>query len=122
MAEALAKRLWPKCRVRSAGTEIANAGGGAASEAIATMERIGLDIKAHKQTALSDLDLGEFEFVVALTKRTRRALLENYGVEESKIRNVYVDDPFGSDVEQYWKCANAISKRLRKLEFTDNSN
>ena len=86
------------------------------------MERIGLNIKAHKQTPLSDLDLGEFEFVVALTKSTRRALLENYGVEESKIRNVYVDDPYGSDVEQYWKCANAIIKRLAEVEFTRISN
>ena len=122
MAEALAKRRWPDCRVRSAGTNIENAGGGAAREAIATMERIGLNIKAHKQTPLSDLDLGEFEFVVALTKSTRRALLENYGVEESKIRNVYVDDPYGSDVEQYWKCANAIIKRLAEVEFTRISN
>lgn len=70
---------------------------------------------------LSDLDLGEFEFVVALTKSTRRALLEYYGVEESKIRNVYVVDPFGSDIEQYMKCASAISKRLAEVEFTNNS-
>lgn len=121
MAEALAKRRWPDCRVRSAGTDVANAGGGAASEAIATMEKIGLDIKAHKQTPLSDLDLGEFEFVVALTKCARRVLLENYGVEESKIRNVYVDDPYGSDAAQYMECAYAISKRLAEVLFTKNS-
>ncbi len=121
MVEALAKRRWPDCRVRSAGTDVANAGDGAASEAIVTMERIGLNIKAHKQTPLSDFDLGEFEFVVALTKGVRRVLLENYGVEKLKIRNVYVDDPFGNDVAQYMKCAFAISKRLAEVEFTKNS-
>ena len=122
MVEALAKRRWPDCRVQSAGTDVANAGDGAASEAIFIMEKFGLDIKAHKQTPLSDVDLGEFEFVVALTKSIRRALLEKYGVEESKIRNVYVDDPYGSDIEQYMKCAIAISKRLAEVEFTKNSN
>ena len=86
------------------------------------MEKFGLDIKAHKQTPLSDIDLGEFEFVVALTKSVRRALLEKYGVEESKIRNVYVEDPYDGDVEQYMKCAIAINKRLAKVEFKKNSN
>ena len=121
MAEALAKRRWPDCRVRSAGTDVENAGGGAAIEAIAAMESIGLNIKPHKQTPLSDLDPGEFEFVVALTRGARRVLLQYYGVEESKIRNVYVIDPYGSDIAQYMKCANAISKRLDEVEFTKNS-
>ena len=86
------------------------------------MERVGLDIGAHKQTPLSDIDLGAFEFVVALTKRARRVLLENYGVKESKIRDVYVNDPYGDDAGQYRKCANAIMKRLGEVEFTRNSN
>ena len=86
------------------------------------METIGLNIKSHKQTPLSDLDLGEFEFVVALTKDARRALLEDYGVAESKIRNVYVIDPYGSDIAQYMKCANAIAKQLAGLDFPHISN
>lgn len=120
MAEALAKRRWPDCRVRSAGTDVANVGGGAAIEAIATMERLGLDIKAHKQTPLSDFDLDEFEFVVVLAKSIGRVLLESFGVDKSKIRNVYVVDPYGSDLEQYVKCANSISKHFAKIQFKND--
>lgn len=122
MAEALAKRRWPDCRVRSAGIQVVNAGGAAASEAIDTMDRLGLNIKAHKQTPLADVNLGEFEFLGALTKEVRRILLEDYGVEGSRVLDIYVDDPFDSDATQYMKCANAISNRLAKVKFTRNSN
>jgi protein-tyrosine-phosphatase len=106
--------------VQSAGLCVGNVGGGAALEAKTAMKRIGLNIESHKQTPISDINLNEFEFVIALTKRVRQDLLERYGVDESKILSVYVDDPFGSDIEQYVKCANVIAKKLGKIEFPKN--
>lgn len=85
------------------------------------MKRFGLDIEAHKQTPISDVNLNEFEFVMALTKSVRQELLERYGVDESKILSIFVDDPFGSDIEQYVRCANVIAKKLGKIEFPKNS-
>lgn len=107
--------------MRSAGTNVMSPGDGAAPEAIAAMEKVGLDIKEHRRMPLSDLDLSEFEYVLALSKKVRRILIERYGLPESKVLTMYVDDPFGNDQGQYAKCAHDISKQLGKLAFTRNS-
>ncbi len=59
----------------------------------------------------------KFEFVLALTNKVRKALLEEYGVDESKILKIDVSDPYGDDFGQYLECAKTIARKLGKIEF-----
>ena len=117
MAEALAKRRWPDCRVGSAGTNVVVDGGGAADEAVTVMNHYNLDIKDHQTTPIAEIDTEAFQFIVALDKRVRRELIEKHSIPESKIKNLFIDDPFTDDIVQYIKCATAIARSLSALSF-----
>jgi protein-tyrosine-phosphatase len=58
------------------------------------------------------VDISSFEFVVVLDKEARRTLVAKYGIDESKIVDLFVKDPVGSSIEQYIRCAKDLNKRL----------
>jgi len=114
MAEALAKRRWPGLRIESVGTDASAYG--PAEEAVIVMSSIGLDIQGHVARSLSDVDLNDYELIIALDKRLLRVLAERYGIERSKLIELHIDDPiYSGGVEAYRKCANRIAKRLGEL-------
>lgn len=119
MAAALAKRWWPKCRISSVGTKSITGGHGAADEAVAVMRRLGLDISRHRTAPISAVDAETFQFIVALDKGVRRTLIEVHSIPESKIKNLFVDDPYYNTEAQYEKCANEIAKRLGSIKFSN---
>lgn len=120
MAQALAKRRWPNCVVQSVGICVPPENARAADQAIAVMNSAGIDISAHKPTPIDGVAIHGFEFVVALDKNVRRTLL-NRGVDASKIVNLFIADPYGDDLGQYLRCANAIAKGLTNLSFPEIS-
>ena len=119
MAAAFAERRWPTCVVRSAGISVNSKNVRAADAAIEVMKSLEIDISAHKPTSIANVPVADFEFVVALEKRVRDALI-GQGVDPARIVNLFVDDPYGSDISQYLRCANAITKGLAELSFDRN--
>jgi protein-tyrosine-phosphatase len=85
-----------------------------AHSAVETMARLGIDIKTHKCTPIDGIDLSSFDFVVALDKAVRQSLIKDYNVERSKLVDVFVADPRGEEAEQFLRCADAITKKLRR--------
>jgi len=83
------------------------------------MKCLGLDIKDHEVRSIQDIDTDEFQFVVVLDKSLRRVLTGRHAIPESKILNVFVDDPYGDDFVQYVRCAGRINRGLNSLEFSN---
>jgi protein-tyrosine-phosphatase len=117
MAEAIAKRIWPNRKIESVGTNVWREGGSAADEAITVMSSMGYDIRGHRTTSIEMVDISSFEFVVVLDKEARRTLVAKYGIDESKIVDLFVKDPVGSSIEQYIRCAKDLNKRLAAVGF-----
>lgn len=119
MTEALAKRNWPDCRVKSVGIDVlGKSGAPAAAQAIKAMDReFGLDIKGHKTTSIKDVDVGDFQFVICLSEEVKRHVTKLPEVVGSAIKYLYVDDPCGNDIDQYLKCARTINDGLRTIGF-----
>jgi low molecular weight protein-tyrosine phosphatase len=113
MAEALAKRLRPDWKIDSAGTYVTSAT--PSGDAVAAMQMIGIDIQGHKATSVSSADLDEFQFVVFLCKDAKQNFLAHYPIETTKIRDLFVDDPYGNDFIEYVRCRKAISRCLSAL-------
>jgi protein-tyrosine phosphatase len=121
MAEAIAKRIWPDRKIKSAGTNVLREGGSAADEAITVMNGMGYDIRGHRTTSIEMVDISSFEFVAVLDKDARKTLVAKYGIDESKIIDLFVKDPVGSSVEQYIRCAKEINRGLAAAGFTSRT-
>lgn len=115
MAEALAKRRWPDCRIESVGTNVVPGTKGPAEDAVLVMHRSGLDIRGHRPRSINDVNLEDYQLVVALDKHLPSILVARFGVEGGKIVELHVDDPISTSLEKYSKCANQIAKRLGEL-------
>jgi protein-tyrosine-phosphatase len=112
MAEALAQaRFGDRVAAESAG--ITPVYDGATLEAEAAMEERGLDISDHRSRSVFDLDLEEFDLVVALTPYIRARLP---AVEPpTEVVTWTIDDPYGGVLEDYRVCAERIAAQLETL-------
>ena len=120
MAEALARRNWPDCIVKSVGIKVPPGNTRAAPQAIATMSAHGLNIENHKPTPITEVVIDQFEFVLALCKPAHKVLVTDYHVSESKIVKLYVKDPFDDNDGQYVHCANKLARGLKELFSTES--
>jgi len=66
---------------------------------------------------LEEIDLTGIQFVIAMSKKVRTCLIESYEIPPSRIKELYVDDPFGDDLSAHEKCAQNICGGLGKLSF-----
>ena len=117
MAEVIAKRMWPDTRIRSAGIHVPSEGSGAADEAITVMANIGIDIRSHRATSISNLDTSSYQFILALDKSVKYTLVNKHAIEQSKIIEMFVKDPYDGDLERYIRCAEEIQRKLRAVKF-----
>ena len=114
IAEAVARQLLgPDVRVESSGTSAAD-GASAAKDAVRVMKERGLDISSHRSRSLGNLNLLEFDLLVALCPEIAQALLDQ-GADASKLATLNISDPYNRDLEVYRATAVAIEAELRRL-------
>jgi protein-tyrosine-phosphatase len=102
--------------VASAGIA-AQAGCGAAAEAIGAMRDRGLDLSRHESQSLSDRLLKFADFVFTMTKSHRAAVLEQWPEAAGRVHlldrdQLDISDPIGGTPEEYHRCAEAIDRRI----------
>lgn len=118
MAERLLKARFPALAIRSAGLA-ASPGAPAAAEAVATLERQGLDLSDHRARALDDELLGWADLILVMTAAHRHALLAAYPEAEAKTFTLKSDadvaDPIGGGAERYQACARELAEAVEAL-------
>ena len=109
MAAALAAaRLGSSAVVRSAGVECGS-GLRAARNAVEVMAERGLDISNHNSIDVEDLDIKEFDIVVAMSPAVARRLAR---LNPKRLEAWTVTDPYGGDILTYRAAAEAIDAAL----------
>ena len=114
MAAALARDLMGEdAQVESAGTAADN-DAGATREAVQVMCERGLNIANHRSRSLREINLADFDIVVALTPEIGQTLREK-GVHVTKLHALSIPDPLGRGLEAYRETAVAIESHLKRL-------
>lgn len=121
---ALAKRIGCKpgeledrgVAVMSAGIA-AMLGGRAAAEAVEVLSRSGIDISAHESQPLTEQLVRHADFVLAMTRSHRKAILAEWPEAEPRVRLLSVDgadvpDPIGGPLEQYQRCVAQMAPEI----------
>ena len=129
MAEAIFNKI---CRDKNLDFHAASAGVAtvdglpAAKNAIDTMAQMGIDLSLHKARFLPNVKLSNYDLFVTMNY-DQATLVESLGVPNSLIRvlqrktddkydiEVGIQDPFGSDMVAYKKCATALTKAINEL-------
>ncbi len=125
MAQALAERELEKAgvsniTVKSAGTST-ETGLPASENAILALKDMGLDLTAHRSTALDKKILEEADLILALTERHLKEILRILPEAAGKAYTLrdYVGlegdviDPYGGDLEVYRKTAGELANLVR---------
>ena len=84
----------------------------AASPAIEVARENGLEIDDHLARHVREIDLDRFDLLVALTPSIGRVLRDEYGVDEGRIVEMNVEDPYGADVDTYRRCFEEIESQI----------
>ena len=114
MAAALTRELLGQdASVESAGTG-ALRGQPATPEAVATMKSRNLDISDHRSQPITDVDLGDFDLIVAMEPFVGQELLR-HGADETVLRVLDIADPIGQKLDFYRATAQAIERELKAL-------
>jgi len=82
-------------------------GGAAQNASQVVLERTGRDLAGHHPRDVADLDLGRFDFVIALDPAAE-TMLELLGVASSRLILWDVPDPYGGDLDTYKETADRI--------------
>lgn len=114
MAAALAAAKFGNAAVvRSAGVDCGS-GLRAAQNAVTVMAERGLDISSHSSTELDDLNVDEFDVVVAMSPRIAVRLAK---LSPKRLEQWNVTDPYGGDIGTYRTAADAIQAALDQLDL-----
>lgn len=98
----------------------------AAKHAICAALEKGANISSHKSRALEEMILSDADLILTMTNQYKELLIENFPICNGKIytlkeyngaypSDLDIHDPFGSDLENYRKCADEIENELNKL-------
>lgn len=117
MAEAWARRRWPTAAIRSAGIRVIEDSHTVASEAVDAMKVFDIDVGDHVPTRISDVDLAQFDTIIALDKDVADFLSETYRLPFGRVLAMHIEDPFGSDFHEYLTCARQIRQAVRALRI-----
>jgi protein-tyrosine-phosphatase len=113
MAEVLLRRLRPDLQVASAGLA-ARPGAPASPHALTTVERLGLDLSAHRARLVGAEILAER--VLCMTAAHRDELLQRFPDSNvALLCPIGIDDPFGGDLESYQVCAQDLLQNLNAI-------
>jgi len=104
-------------KIRSAGI-IGSDGFPASAEAVATCAAMGVDIKAHRNKALSKelIEGSDIVFAMEQIHRDRAIALDSKAAEKCLLLagNTGIPDPMGHPQEFYSNCAKLIERAIRK--------
>jgi len=116
MAAAIARDLFlgETVEIHSAGVNAAD-GARPSREAVGVMRERGLDIANHRAKSVSQLDLDEFDAIVAMDAATARVLRKEFKAAPNKLARLDIDDPYGGGIETYRLCVQEIEAGLRRL-------
>jgi len=103
IAAALAASIFPQMAVESAGW---SPGEVVAENAVSVVREItGMDISGHRPRDVSDVNLAEFDQIIALDPRVAEELDVPPGVE---LVVWDVSDPYGKSLDDYRECARTL--------------
>jgi protein arginine phosphatase len=115
MAEAMARGIGgERVRIESAGV-IAQDGDPATPYTIVVARELGYDLTEHRARSVGDLDLGSYDWIVALTPEIATRLRDGFGVPNERLVAFDVDDPYGGRLDGYRECASLIEAGVREL-------
>lgn len=116
MAQAIALKLLgdSTAYVQSAGIETAP-GMRATREAVQVMQDKGIDISNHCSQSIEEIDLNNFDIIVAMTPLIATHLLIEYQISPKRLKVLNVADPCGRGIEAYRHCAAELEKEISKL-------
>jgi len=103
----------------------ASAGASASTEAVAEMDKRGLDLSHHRSQPLTPKMVHEADVIYCMTHAHHQALVQMVPSAADKTLPLNpqgdVDDPIGSDAAAYQRCAQSIhrllSERLKELHL-----
>ena len=102
-------------RVLSAGI-CANQGQPASTEAVAAMQKMGIDLTRHRARQLTPQMLREADVIYCMTEAHQQAVLSSSAVARDKTflldQNGDIEDPIGAGPTTYQRCAELIRRRL----------
>jgi tRNA threonylcarbamoyl adenosine modification protein (Sua5/YciO/YrdC/YwlC family) len=88
----------------------------ATAEAIAAMQKMGIDLTRHRAQQVTPQMLQEADVIYCMTESHRHALLNISAVARDKTflldANGDIDDPYGAGPTTYQRCAELIRRRL----------
>lgn len=124
MAEAIARRVADgmdpsPIRVVVSSAGVSGGGGGATSEAMEAMRRIGLDISGHRSRALTRQMIDDADEIYAMTASHARAIVSMAPGASAKVRVLDpegqdVADPIGSPQREYERVAAEIERMIER--------
>lgn len=127
MAAALLQQRVEGLRVCSAGLA-AEVGQPAATEAVAVLSEMGIDIQAHRATQLTQQLANDAELILTMTAAQTRSLQSLYPLMRGRIFSIRgfddadIDDPMGLPISAFRVCLDALkdgidywARRLKNL-------
>ncbi|MBS7297888.1 MAG: low molecular weight protein arginine phosphatase [Eubacteriales bacterium] len=105
-------------RIESAGL-FANDGDGASAEAIVAMKKYDIDLLGHHSQTINAELIENSDLILTMTA-AHKMILDQYASEKTFTICEYAEmdgdipDPYGSDVEEYEKCAEKLFTALKK--------
>jgi protein-tyrosine-phosphatase len=89
-------------------------GGGlpAATNAVNAMRERGLDLSGHRSKDVDELDLSEFDTVVAMSPAIARSVAS---LQPRRVITWDIADPYGGSIERYRNTANEIERKLSEF-------
>lgn len=88
----------------------------AAIESVELLKRYyDIDISNHRPRSVNEVDLSQFDLIIALDEYVASVLKNNYGVNEEKLIYWQIPDPIGGTIYDYENSLNQIEKEILKL-------
>ncbi|MEI8382009.1 MAG: Sua5/YciO/YrdC/YwlC family protein [Planctomycetota bacterium] len=105
--------------VLSAGLS-AGAGGQASTEAIATLEADGIDLRNHESQPVTERLLIQADHILTMTRSHQQVILNEFPELASRVRMLSaerhdVSDPFGGSRREYDDCKAEIERHIMKI-------
>ena len=115
MAKGLAQKMFPgEFYIDSAGTD-SETTGCANFKAVNVLSEWGIDLTGHLAKSINDVDISEFDFVVAMDNHVFDSVIRKYPYMEDRTIQWQIDDPFYHPIGTYRICAEEIVQNLKSL-------
>ena len=90
----------------------------ASENAVVVMQKLGIDISAHRSENLSAQMIKDADFIFCLSSQQYNVLI-NVAPEKTFLLGDGIPDPYGGNLEEYKNCADSISDAIDELLASD---